>query len=183
MLRPTLSPSSASSRTTTPLRLDTSAPAASTCRRRFNSISSPGSTRANQLPTLLTGSTSVTAPAGASTLGKISAGSNILPAFLAAGFTSKITSYQPYSSSNYNAFVANVTRRFVNGLQANLSYTWSKTMDDATAEVFATTLTPRRPQNSQDVNADYSRSALDRTHRLSLEAVYDCKPSSTPARS
>ena len=46
-------------------------------------------------------------------------------------------------------------------------------MDDATAEVFATTLTPRRPQNSQNVNADYSRSALDRTHRLSLEVVYD----------
>ncbi len=106
-------------------------------------------------------------------MGKITATSNILPTFLAAGFTSKITSYQPYSSSNYNAFVANVTRRFVNGFQANLSYTWSKTMDDATAEVFATTLTPRRPQNSQNVNADYSRSALDRTNRLSLEVVYD----------
>jgi hypothetical protein len=128
---------------------------------------------ANQLPTLLSGSTAVTAPAGANTLGKITATSNILPNFLAAGFTSKITSYQPYSSSNYNAFVANVTRRFVGGLQANLSYTWSKTMDDATAEVFATTLTPRRPQNSQNVNADYSRSALDRTHRISLETVYD----------
>ncbi len=46
-------------------------------------------------------------------------------------------------------------------------------MDDATAEVFATTLTPRRPQNSQNVNADYSRSALDRTNRVSLEVVYD----------
>jgi hypothetical protein len=128
---------------------------------------------ANQLPTSLTGSTSVTTPANANTLGKITATSNILPNFLAAGFTSKITSYQPYSSSNYNAFVANVTRRFVGGLQANMSYTWSKTMDNATAEVFATTLTPRRPQNSQNVNADYSRSALDRTHRISLEAVYD----------
>jgi Carboxypeptidase regulatory-like domain/TonB dependent receptor len=130
---------------------------------------------ANQLPTLLTGSTAVTAPAGASTLGKLNALSNIVPAFNTptAAFTSKITSYQPYSSSNYNAFIANVTRRFVGGLQANLSYTWSKTMDDATAEVFATTLTPRRPQDSQNVNADYSRSALDRTHRISLEAVYD----------
>jgi hypothetical protein len=131
-------------------------------------------TQANQVPTLLSGSTSVTAPANANTLGKIDKPqANIVPSFLAAGFTSKITSYQPYSSSNYNAFIANVTRRFVNGLQANLSYTWSKTMDDATAEVFATTLTPRRPQNSQNVNADYSRSALDRTHRVSLEAVYD----------
>jgi hypothetical protein len=127
----------------------------------------------NQLPTSLTGSSTVTAPASASTLAKISALSNFLPSYLAAGFTSKITSYQPYSSSNYNALVANVTRRFIGGLQANLSYTYSKTMDDATAEVFATTLTPRRPQNSQNVNADYSRSALDRTHRISLEAVYD----------
>ena len=131
---------------------------------------------ANQVPTFLTGGTSVISPVTANTLGKIQALSNIVPAFAnvpGGGFTSKITSYQPYSGSNYNALVANVTRTFTGGLQTNLSYTWSKTMDDATAEVFATTLTPRRPQNSQDVAADYSRSALDRTHRISLEAVYD----------
>jgi Carboxypeptidase regulatory-like domain/TonB dependent receptor len=133
----------------------------------------PRVTAANQLPTLLSGSTTVTAPPGANTLAAIQALSNFVPAYSAAGFTSKITSYQPYSGSNYNALVANVTRRFVGGLQTNLSYTYSKTMDNATAEVFATTLTPRRPQNSQNVNADYSRSALDRTHRISLEAVYD----------
>jgi hypothetical protein len=133
----------------------------------------PRVTAANQLPTLLSGSGTVTAPAGANTLGAIQNLSNILPAFNTNNFTSKITSYQPYSQSNYNGLVANVTRRFIDGLQANLSYTWSKTMDDATAEVFSTTLTPRRPQDSQNVNADYSRSALDRTHRISLEAVYD----------
>lgn len=60
-----------------------------------------------------------------------------------------------------------------NGLQLNASYTYSKTMDNATAEVFATVLTPRRPQNSQNLNADYSRSALDRTHRLTLEMNYN----------
>jgi hypothetical protein len=133
----------------------------------------PRVTAANQLPTSLTGSTSVIAPPGASTLATIKSLSNIVPGFLASGFTSKITSYQPYSNSNYNALIANVTRRFINGLQANLSYTYSKTLDNATAEVFATTLTPRRPQNSQNVGADYSRSALDRTHRISLEWVYD----------
>ena len=132
-------------------------------------------TTANQLPTSVTGSTTVIAPPGASTLAKIEALSNIVPSYLVpgGGFTGKITSYQPFSGSNYNALVANVTRRFIQGLQANLSYTYSKTMDDATAEVFATTLTPRRPQDSQNVAADYSRSALDRTHRISLEAVYD----------
>lgn len=137
----------------------------------------PRVTAANQLPTLPSGPTSVIAPANANTVAKIvSSVSNIVPAFknvTGGGFTSKITSYQPFSQSNYNGLIANVTRRFIDGLQANLSYTWSKTMDDATAEVFSTTLTPRRPQNSQNVAADYSRSALDRTHRISLEAVYD----------
>jgi hypothetical protein len=98
-----------------------------------------------------------------------------VPAYYNAGFTSKITSYQPYSGSNYNGLIANLQGHLKNGLQLNLSYTFSKTMDDATAEVFATVLTPRRAQNSQDISADYSRSALDRTHRLTLEAVYDFK--------
>lgn len=99
----------------------------------------------------------------------------IVPAYFNAGFISTITSYQPWSSSNYNGLVANLQGRMKNGLQLSLSYTWSKAMDDATAEVFATVLTPRRPQNSQDLNADYSRSALDRTNRLTLEADYDFK--------
>jgi len=55
----------------------------------------------------------------------------------------------------------------------NFSYTWSKAMDDATAATFSTVLTPRRPQDSQNLKADYSRSALDRTHRLTLTTVYD----------
>lgn len=107
------------------------------------------------------------------TLKKISDVSNILPEYKANNFTSKITSYQPYSSSNYNGLQTNLTRRFQNGFSLNASYTWSKTMDDATAEVFSTVLSPRRPQNSQDVAADYSRSALDHTHRLTIAALWD----------
>lgn len=115
----------------------------------------------------------INTPANANTYAQIAALSNIVPAFKAAGFTSKITSYQPFSGSNYNGLQTSLTRRFQNGLGINAAYTWSKTMDDATAEVFATVLTPRRPQNSQDVAADYSRSALDRTHRFSIAVVYD----------
>jgi hypothetical protein len=48
-------------------------------------------------------------------------------------------------------------------------------MDDATAEVFATSLTPRRPQNPQCVACDYSLSALSRKNRLTLESDYDFK--------
>jgi hypothetical protein len=130
-------------------------------------------TQQNQLPTSLTGSTTVTAAPGASTLSTLIALPHIKPQFLANNFTSKITSYQPFGGSNYNALVTNLQRRFQNGLQMNLSYTWSKTMDDSTAEVFATVLTPRRPQDPSRVSNDYSRSALDRTNRITLEAVYD----------
>lgn len=116
---------------------------------------------------------STSTAANVNTLANIEALSNILPQYASQHFTSKITSYQPYSGSNYNGLQANLTRRFQHGFLLNASYTWSKTMDDATAEVFSTVLTPRRPQNSQDLSADYSRSALDRTHRLTVAAVYD----------
>ena len=133
----------------------------------------PRVTRANQLFTTVGSTTLVPAGSSATTLANIQALSNIVPAYLAAGFTAKITSYQPYSSSNYNGLVTNLTRRLQNGLQMNLSYTWSKTMDDATDEVFATVLTPRRQQDSQCIACDWSRSALDRTHRISFELFYD----------
>jgi hypothetical protein len=133
---------------------------------------------ANQLYTSTSG-TAVTAPvtvtgtAGENNLATIKAGSNIVAPYLAAGFTSKLTSYQPYSQSAYRALSLSLIRRFNNGLAVNTAYTWSRTMDDATAEVNATVLTPRRPQSSQCVSCDYSRSALDRTQRLSVAVVYD----------
>ncbi len=135
----------------------------------------PRVTAQNQLPTYLTagGTPLEAAGSGATDLADIQALSNIVPAWKAAGFTSKITSYQPFSSSDYNGLVTNLTRRFQHGLQMNFSYTWSKTMDDATDEVFATVLTPRRQENSQCIACDWSRSALDRTHRLTLETLYD----------
>ena len=134
-------------------------------------------TAANQLPTFAPGTgTTVATTTTANTLGKLQALPYIVPAYSAAGFTSKITSYQPFSESNYNGLIANLQRRYQNGLQMNVSYTYSKTMDDATAEVFSTVLTPRRQQDSQNIASDYSRSALDRTNRFTAEVVYDWKP-------
>ncbi|QHN05635.1 TonB-dependent receptor [Granulicella sp. WH15] len=109
----------------------------------------------------------------ANNLQAIENGSNILPQYAAAGFTGAITSYQPYSSSNYNGLQTSLVRRMHDGLMLNIAYTFSKTMDDATASTFSTVLTPRRPQDSQNVAGDYSRSALDRSHRLTIAAVYD----------
>jgi Carboxypeptidase regulatory-like domain len=114
-------------------------------------------------------------------------GSNILPAFAAAGFRRPITSYQSNGNSSYHAFSTQVTRRFTKGLQMSGAYTWSHLIDDSTAEVFSTVLTPRRGQDFQNTRADRSNSALDRRHRFTITGLYDLpfftKSSSRLARS
>jgi hypothetical protein len=95
------------------------------------------------------------------------------PAYLAAGFTSTITSYQPWGNSTYHGWANQFTRRFSNGLQFVAAYTFSHNIDDSTAEVFSTYTTPRRPQNIRDLAADRSSSALDHRHRLTYQVLYE----------
>jgi hypothetical protein len=99
--------------------------------------------------------------------------SSRVPAFTAAGFSSNITSFQPFGSSIYHGLATSLTKRFEKGLYFNLAYTWSHLIDDSTADVFSTVLTPRRPQNFQNIANDRSTSALDRRHRLTISAIYD----------
>ena len=95
------------------------------------------------------------------------------PAYLAAGFTGIITSYQPWGNSTYHGWANQLTRRFSNGLQFMAAYTFSHNIDDSTAEVFSTYTTPRRPQNIRDLRADRANSALDHRHRLTYQVLYD----------
>jgi hypothetical protein len=126
----------------------------------------------NQLPVFFE-PTAIASPS-ALTLNEVKAnGSSWVSSYYNAGFTSSIVSFQPWSGSNYNGMATQLTRRFTNGFLMNAAYTWSKTMDDATADVFSTYLTPRRPQDFRNVGADYSRSALDHTNRATLAVVYD----------
>jgi Carboxypeptidase regulatory-like domain len=99
--------------------------------------------------------------------------SSFVPAYAADGFFSNITSYQPIGNSMYHGLAAQITRRFDHGLQFVGAYTYSHAIDDSTAEVFSTVLTPRRPQDFQDVANDRSNSILDRRHRFTLALYYD----------
>ncbi len=126
------------------------------------------------LPTFTSQPTQATLDALPVTLAQLSApGNNFVPAYAAAGFESTITSYQPIGNSIYHGLALQLTRRFSHGLQFVGAYTWSHAIDDSTAEVFSTVLTPRRPQDSQDLAADRSTSALDRRQRFTLATVYD----------
>ena len=138
-------------------------------------------TAANQLTTYFSGLTynatckcaQISTSATANTLSAITAQPNVVPAYSANGFTSTITSYQPWGASNYNGLGVNLSRRYQHGLQLNASYTWSKTMDNGTAEVNASILTQRRAQDSRNVAADWALSGLSRKSRFTLEMVYN----------
>ncbi len=126
------------------------------------------------LPTYLTAPSQATLDSLPYTLAGLQALGNTLPAWGAAGFTSNnVVAFEPYGSSKYNGLSVQFSRSFTNGLQFQAAYTWSHLLDNSTADVFSTVLTPRRPQDFQCFNCDYSNSALDRRQRFTLFAIYD----------
>lgn len=130
-------------------------------------------TPTNSLPTYLSAPTQAQLDALPLTLGQLQSASNILPAYAAAGLTSDITAYMPVGNSSYNGLAVQLTRRFANGLQFTGSYTWSHDIDDSTADFFSTYLTPRRPQDFQNLRPERATSILDRRQRFTLAAIYD----------
>ena len=66
-----------------------------------------------------------------------------------------------------------MNRRFSNGLQFLAAYTWSHNIDNSTAEVASTYLTPRRAQDFGNLSAEKASSLLDRRQRFTLALLYD----------
>src|SRR5262249_50978645 len=52
------------------------------------------------------------------------------------------------------------------------AYTWSHLMDDSTAEVNSTTLSPRRAEDFNNIRQEWANSLLDHRHRGSLAWAY-----------
>ena len=75
------------------------------------------------------------------------------------------------ANSNYNALQARYQQRLSRGLTALASYTWSKSIDDA-SNFFTSAGDPNFPQNSLDVGAERGRSNFDVRHRLSVSYSY-----------
>ena len=75
------------------------------------------------------------------------------------------------ANSNYNALQTRLQRRLSRGLSGLVSYTWSKSIDDA-SNFFSSAGDPNFPQNSYDVAAERGRSNFDVRHRLSASYSY-----------
>jgi hypothetical protein len=134
----------------------------------------------NALPIFLSQPSQATLDSLTNTLGNINslydANGNIVPGYLNAGFTGIITAFEPWGNSTYQGWANQLTRRFANGLQFIGTYTLSHNIDDSTADVFSTYVTPRRPQDSQNLRPDRASSALDHRNRITAELLYDWTP-------
>lgn len=75
------------------------------------------------------------------------------------------------ANSNYNALQARFQQRLSRGFTTLASYTWSKSIDDA-SNFFSSAGDPNFPQNSYDVAAERGRSNFDVRHRLSVSYSY-----------
>jgi hypothetical protein len=127
------------------------------------------------LPTYTTAPSQATLDAAATSLGTIlGSGDGVAHAFDAQGFNgSALTEFIPAGSSTYHGLATQITRRMSHGLQFIGSYTYSHAIDNSTADFHTTDITPRRPQDFQDIAADRANSALDHRHRFTLALLYD----------
>jgi Carboxypeptidase regulatory-like domain len=126
------------------------------------------------LPTFLSAPSQATLDALPVSLADINARSNFVPSFVAAGFTGgNLVAFLSNGSSVYHAASAQLTRRFTKGFQMTASYTWSHLIDDTTAEVFSTILSPRRVEDFRNLRAERADSALDHRHRFIASSLYD----------
>ncbi len=79
------------------------------------------------------------------------------------------------ANSNYNAFQAFLRNRLSNGLTLFVSYTFSKSIDDASNGIDSGTRGVSFPQDSNNLRAERALSSFDVRHRFTANLVYDLK--------
>jgi hypothetical protein len=137
---------------------------------RINRITNVTAT--NSLPTYLSAPSAATLASLPLTLGQLQAEpTNIYAPY---GFASSaITGYLYRGNSVYHGLGVDFNKRFAHDVLFKGAYTWSHDIDDSTAEVFSTYLSPRRPQDFYNLAAERASSALNHTQRLTLSWIYE----------
>ena len=142
----------------------------------------PSVNAANALPVYATAPSAAVINSLPNTLAAINAAyasggptsTSFVPGYSAAGFNvNSITAFESEGNSIYHGWSNQLSRHLSNGLQFQGSYTWSHNIDDSTDALDSTTLSPRRPENSQNLQIERASSLLDRRNRIVLQMLYD----------
>lgn len=142
----------------------------------------PQVTPTNFIPTFFTLPSAATFAGLTKTLGAVK---SVLPAGATAGLpysalssfgfnsATGLVGFDPVGNSRYNGLAVQMTKRYSKNFSYQVAYTWSHAQDDSTATLFSTYFTPRRGQDFYNKSADWSSSALDHRHRLTINPTYD----------
>ncbi len=130
-------------------------------------------TPTNSLPVYLSPPSQAQLDALPITLTTLKAVPNTDPKYTSVGFISPVVAFLPIGSSTYHGLSLQLDRRFSEGFTFRGAYTWSHNIDNSTADVFSTLLSPRRPENFQNLAIEKASSALDHRQRFTLAVVYD----------
>jgi hypothetical protein len=82
-----------------------------------------------------------------------------------------VTSLESRANSNYQSLQARLQQRFTQGFAALVSYTFSKSIDDASG-LFASSGDPNYPQDSNNVRLERGMSNFDVRHRVVFSYSY-----------
>jgi hypothetical protein len=93
--------------------------------------------------------------------------------YSADGFYGLVTAFPAVGNSIYHAGSVDLRRRFTKGLFVLANYTWSRTIDDSTNELYSSLVNARRPQNPHNMKNERGLSALDMPHKFSLSWTYE----------
>jgi hypothetical protein len=83
--------------------------------------------------------------------------------------------FQPVGTSNYNSLQASFNHRFSHSFQTQVSYTWSKSLDEVSNSIgleAGQAQSGTGGSNPYSRAYDYGRSTFDRTHNFTANAVY-----------
>jgi hypothetical protein len=126
------------------------------------------------LPTFINAPSQATLDALTLDLNEINARTRFVPSFEAAGFNgAAVVAFLSNGNSTYHGGSAQLSKRFSRGLQMTAAYTLSHLIDDTTAEVFSTVLSPRRVEDFQNLRRERADSALDHRHRFVTSWIYE----------
>jgi outer membrane receptor protein involved in Fe transport len=98
---------------------------------------------------------------------------SIVRPYAGNGFSGVITTYAPEGHSRYDGLSVDFSRRATKGLTLRANYTWSNAHDNATNDLFTSTVNPRRPQDFRNLDSEWSRSALDVQNKVAVTWVYE----------
>ncbi|HYR91881.1 MAG TPA: carboxypeptidase regulatory-like domain-containing protein [Terriglobia bacterium] len=77
------------------------------------------------------------------------------------------------ANSSYNALQTTIKQRLARGFNLFGTYTWSKSLDDASNGIYSGTRGVAYPQDGYDLRAERAVSSFDLRHRVTLNVTYE----------